>query len=145
MLHLDAEAAPKESTDYLALYNFETGTHSKLKITGLPSEAHGVWLHGIDAWVHTADPQRVTIAINSHRPPKDRSLAKSQGANSVIELFDTRLGDKELKYVTTIEHDLVRTPNSLAMVGSRQVYLTNDHRRKAHWVGLDERPAKASF
>lgn len=133
MLHLDAERLPSESTDYIALYDFNSGTHQKLRLTGLPAEAHGIWVHGISAWVHTDDTQKLTIAINSHRPPQDRASAHSKGADSVIELFDTRVGDKELRHVATIKQDLVRTPNSLALVGPRKVYLTNDHRRKVHW------------
>lgn len=136
MLHLNAQALPAQSTDYFALYSFDTHSYQKLRITGLPADAGGIFVHGIDAWTHVDDPQKVTIAINSHRPPKDRSTAKDGGAESVFELFETRLGDKELKHVKTVKHDLVRTPNSLAMVGPRQFYFTNDHRRKVHWASL---------
>lgn len=74
------------------------------------------------------------MLINSHRPPLDRANSAATGADSVIEIFETRLGAKEVNWVKTVKHELIRTPNNIAAVGPRQFYFTNDHKRKSHWV-----------
>lgn len=91
-------------------------------------------LHAIDVYQSPADREHLTVMVNSHRPPADRATAPVVGASSVVEIFETRIGSKELKWVKTVEHPLMRTPNNLVVMGERSFYFSNDHRRKAHWV-----------
>ena len=91
-------------------------------------------LHAIDAFHAPDDREHITIIVNSHNPQKNRADSPKLGANSVFEIFETRLGSPDLKWVKTVEHPLIRTPNNLVAMGPRQFYFTNDHRRKVHWV-----------
>ncbi|GAA5999682.1 hypothetical protein JCM10207_005867 [Rhodosporidiobolus poonsookiae] len=133
MLHLNASALPPLSTDYLALLDLPSRTVSKVRLTGLPEEAQGIWVHGLDVFRSPSSPSRLTLFINSHRPPSNRALSAQTGADSVVEVFETELGSGEARWVRTIEHELVRTPNNMAAVSETGVYITNDHRYKAHW------------
>ncbi|GAA6060093.1 hypothetical protein JCM10212_003501 [Sporobolomyces blumeae] len=133
VLHLDSASVPAVSTDYIALFDFKDNSHRRLRITGLPAEAAGIWVHAID--VHkSAGGEKLTVFINSHRPPKNRKLGKTLGANSVIEILETTVGSDELKYVKTVQHNLVRTPNNVVALGPREFYFSNDHRHKVHWT-----------
>lgn len=52
----------------------------------------------------------------------------------MIEIFETKVGEKELRWIKTVQDKLIRTPNNMAAVGPREFYLSNDHKRKTHWV-----------
>lgn len=135
--HLNASQLPAKSGDYIALLDLKTNTHKQLKITEMPQFARDNFhLHAIDAYHAPEDREHITVIVNSHRPPADRSTAPTVGSNSVFEIFETRLGSSTLKWVKTVEHPLMRTPNNLIAMGPRQFYFSNDHRRKVHWVGL---------
>ncbi|GAA5947948.1 hypothetical protein JCM3765_007041 [Sporobolomyces pararoseus] len=131
-LHLDSASLPKVSTDYIAVLNLDDNSYKKVKLLGLPADADGIYVHAIDA-VESPDGKR-TVFINSHRPPKNRSLGKTLGANSVIEIFETTSNPYELKHVKTVSHPLIRTPNNLVATGPRTFYASNDHRHKVHWT-----------
>lgn len=134
VLHLDSAALPEVSTDYIAILNLNDNTHKRVTLKGLPTEAAGIYVHAIDAV--RGPGGKKTIMINSHRPPKNRSLGKTLGANSVVEVFETTGNSHELQYVKTVSHPLLRTPNNLAMTGDRAFFVSNDHRHKVHWVSL---------
>ena len=139
-LHLNASALPTISTDHVSTYNFVTGEIKKLSIKGLPAVAQGIWVHAIEIYHDETDDDQLTVLLNSHRPPLDRTTSALVGANSVIELFTTRVGSDELFHVKTVEHPLIRTPNNIAAVGAggMKFYVSNDHRRKVHWTrGLE--------
>ncbi|GAA6020864.1 hypothetical protein JCM11491_000009 [Sporobolomyces phaffii] len=131
VLHLDSAALPEVSTDYIAILNLNDNTHKRVTLKGLPTEAAGIYVHAIDAV--RGPGGKKTIMINSHRPPKNRSLGKTLGANSVVEVFETTGNSHELQYVKTVSHPLLRTPNNLAMTGDRTFFVSNDHRHKVHW------------
>lgn len=133
-LHLDSASLPQVSTDYIAVLNLDDNSYKKVKLLGLPSDADGIYVHAIDA-VKGPDGKK-TVFINSHRPPKNRSLGKTLGANSVIEIFETTANPYELKHVKTVSHPLIRTPNNLVATGPRTFYASNDHRYKVHWVSF---------
>jgi len=52
----------------------------------------------------------------------------------VIEVFDTVLGDSKATYRTTIQHDLILTPNNLVGISETSFYVTNDHSSKTAWT-----------
>lgn len=119
------------------MYDFPTQKHKKLSLVGMPSHAqHNLNLHAIDVYQSPADREHLTVFVNSHRPPVDRSSSGVEGATSVIEIFETRIGSSELQWVRTVEHPLIRTPNNLVAMGPRSFYVSNDHRRKIHWVNF---------
>lgn len=101
-------------------------------------------LHAIDVFQSPSDRERLTVFVNSHRPPADRATAGEVGAISVVEIFETRVGSKELKWVKTVQHALMRTPNNLVAMGERSFYFSNDHRRKVHWVSHCSRTLERS-
>jgi arylesterase/paraoxonase len=76
--------------------------------------------------------------LNSHRPQLGAAV-EGRGARSVVEVFETVLGSREAKWVRTVEDPLLRTPNNLVAMGDdkgrlKGFYVSNDHRRKVHWV-----------
>jgi arylesterase/paraoxonase len=134
MLHLDATALPDTSTDYIALYSFNTNDHSRLALTGQPAGHTGIYVHAIDIF-QTPNTDVLTLFINSHRPPTDRSKG-TEGANSVVEMYETTVGSTEAKYVGEVEDLKLRTPNNLVAMSERTFYASNDHLRKNHWVSI---------
>lgn len=132
-LHLNATQLPEKSTDYIAVFDLASRSYRRLTLKGLPEEAQGIWVHAIDLWRSPKDPNHLTIFINSHRPPKNRALAPKEGADSVVEIFETLVGTDEASYVKTVKDPLVRTPNNIAATGPRTFYVSNDHRYKQHW------------
>ncbi|KAK4047240.1 hypothetical protein OIV83_005544 [Microbotryomycetes sp. JL201] len=135
VLHLNSSALPAVSRDGIYLLDLNTHKHEKLKIRNMPPEAlNNLNLHAIEVYQSPSDRHRLTVFVNSHRPPKDRSLGPKVGASSVIEIFETRMGDKELNWVKSVEHPLIRTPNNLVAMGERSFYVSNDHRYKVHWT-----------
>ncbi|KAK4698276.1 arylesterase / paraoxonase, partial [Phenoliferia sp. Uapishka_3] len=134
MLHLNASALPTYSTDAVHIYDFATNSHRKLSITNLPAASQGIYVHAIDVWVDSVDSKKLTVFLNSHRPPLEREKSAEVGASSVIEIFETTLGSDTMNWVQTVEHELIRTPNNLVVTGPRSFYVSNDHRRKVHWA-----------
>ncbi|ORY84182.1 serum paraoxonase/arylesterase [Leucosporidium creatinivorum] len=132
MLKYNATALPVSSDNYFALLDLTTNSYQTLKIIAPSIVSDNLYLHGLDIHREKGSDLLTLFAI-SHRPPQDRETAAQEGANSVIEIFETTVGGKELKWVQTVEHELVRTPNSVAATGPRSFYFTNDHRRKVHW------------
>ncbi|GJN90937.1 hypothetical protein Rhopal_003951-T1 [Rhodotorula paludigena] len=143
-LHLNSSLLPPISTDYIALFDLNTRSYRRLELHGLPAESNGVWVHGIALWRDVVDPSKLTLFVNSHRPPKDRSLGPVQGADSVIEIFETTVGSHEARHVKTVKHDLIRTPNNMVATGPRTFYASNDHRYKVHWSRLYEKYASVA-
>lgn len=135
-LHLDSASLPQVSTDYIAILDLKDNSYKRVKLLGLPADADGIYVHAIDVVVDSKSGKK-TVFINSHRPPKNRSLGKTLGANSVIEIFETTGNDYELKHVKTVSHPLIRTPNNLVATGPRTFFASNDHRHKVHWVSCN--------
>lgn len=141
MLHLFPANMPSTSTDAVYLYNTETGKQSKIVPVGLPEGHRGLWLHGIGVYLHE-DGKGMSIFLNSHYPPIERELAGKLGADSVVEVYETQVGQESMRWVATIQEDQLRTPNSVAGVGNGKVYVTNDHSTKTGSVSV---PLSCSF
>lgn len=138
MLRYNATALPMMSEDYIAVLDLNTHKHRKVSLVNTPPSFPGIYVHAIEIYQDPKDLDAFTVFINSHRPPANREYAPETGAESVIEIFDTRLGSDELRWVKTVRdpngEGLIWTPNSIAAVGPRQFYFTNDHKRKTAWV-----------
>lgn len=144
MPQLNATALPAlPSTGFFATFDTNTERLTKLRVTGYPRAAEGLFLHGFDilcagtphcssslASVQPDGKSAKLFAIN-HRLPSPHLRARSHeiGADSVIEVFDTELGSDELRWVRTLEHPQIRTPNNLLALSDTQLFLTNDHKR----------------
>ncbi|KAA1127779.1 hypothetical protein PGTUg99_007181 [Puccinia graminis f. sp. tritici] len=142
------------SSDYIALLDLKTLDYRPVKLTNLPEPLleNGIHVHGLDLFVDSEEPEpadsntaeaepesipprKATIFLTNHRAPRDNDDLQSAGtADSVIEVFDTIVGSDEATYRRTIQHDLIVTPNNLVAMNQNSFYVTNDHRKKKHWV-----------
>jgi len=80
------------------------------------------------AWVY---------AVN-HRPPEPAADATKVGADSVVEIFKTKIGSNVLQHVRTVRDTHVVTPNDLVgRPDGKGFWASNDHSAK---VGLASIP-----
>lgn len=124
-------ASGMSEDDHVAVYDYETNSITRLNFTGLSSRS-GISLHGMDVVISAQDPSTLYVYLVNHRKPAAGDPS-SVGADSVIEVFETRLGDSELRHLRTFEDPaVIITPNDV--VGSpdgRSMYFTNDHSQKS--------------
>ena len=97
-----------------------------------------IGIHGFDVQVGDGNPPTLHMLLVNHRPPLDPQTgafldATKVGANSTIELFETTLGETEIRHLKTYHHLAIQTPNNVAFVDDRSFVLSND---KSHKVGL---------
>ena len=88
-------------------------------------------LQGFDVHVGDNDPPTLRMLLVNNRPfldPVTGALldATKLGANATIELFETTLGSKELRYVKTFHDPAIQTPNNVAFMGPDVFVITND-------------------
>jgi arylesterase / paraoxonase len=83
--------------DYLAIYNPSANTVMRLHPTNFDFTDTAA-VQGMDV-VPSADPDKLWIYLVNHRLPK--GLDPKDGFDSVIELFETRVGEREVKHVRT--------------------------------------------
>ncbi|KDE03691.1 hypothetical protein MVLG_05822 [Microbotryum lychnidis-dioicae p1A1 Lamole] len=134
ILHLNASKLPEHSVDYVAVMDLNTLKHRRLEIVAPTEVTKDFNTHAIEGFHRASDRKHLTLFLNSHRPPAEgRDLAPKLGADSVIEVFETRTGSNQLKWLKTIRHPLIRTPNNIVATSETSFYVTNDHRHKVHW------------
>lgn len=95
--------------------------------------------HGIDV---IADPERpegeaVYIFAVNHAPNEavyprgggtpDTDPGTAPKAASRIEVFHYAIGSDSVKYIRTIAHPLIKTPNDIYAVSPTEIYVSNDH------------------
>jgi len=79
------------------------------------------------AWVY---------AVN-HRPPEPAADADKVGADSVVEIFKTRIGGSVLDHVRTVRNERVVTPNDLVgRPDGKGFWVSNDHSTKVGLVSI---------
>jgi len=91
-------------------------------------------LHGLDVWEDENTGTLKALLIN-HRPPLDPITgtaldAVQVGANSTIELFETKSGSSSMHHVKTYFDSLIQTPNRVTWVSDDAFLFTNDHSAK---------------
>jgi hypothetical protein len=91
-------------------------------------------LHGFDVRVDPSSNTLRMLLIN-HRPPLDHLTnihfdANSVGANSTIELFETKASSSTMYHVRTYVNKVIDTPNRVAWVDDYAFVFTNDHSKK---------------
>lgn len=83
------------------------------------------------------------IFLINHRPSLDGLinaliLDETTGANSTVEIFETRVGSDVAQHVRTVGHPLMKTPNNVEPTGPDSFYFTNDHHvKRGHKKALD--------
>lgn len=117
------------------MYDTRTGKHKRLHIENWPSDSVGLFsTHGMDVFVDRAtnpDHPKATIFAINHRPPVDIDRVTEQGADSVVEVFETTLGSDSVRYLRTISDALYMVaPNGIMAVSPTAFYFTNDHAEK---------------
>jgi hypothetical protein len=92
--------------------------------------------------VHILDDNTMRFYFVNQRPPVgafDNIIdATNIGANSTIEIFETRRGEEMMRHVRTIWSGAIWTPNRVVAVGdgSGVFLITNDHSVKVGWVRI---------
>lgn len=130
--------------DYIAVLDTAT-VSSKPKIVhmqmkNLPLDWKGYHAHGMDVVMSTVPGEKDiawVYAVN-HRPPEPAAEANKVGADSVVEIFKTKIGSNVLEHVRTVSDKLVVTPNDLVgRPDGKGFWVSNDHSVK---VGLASIP-----
>lgn len=127
--------------DYIATYDTKTGTVKRLAFKGFPTP-QGYSSHGLDVVPSASNPDMLYVYAINHRKPirtPIQGLGKKVGANSVVEIFKTTIGENTLTHIRTVEDPVIDTPNDL--VGSpdgKSFYFTNDHGAKVGFVSISD-------
>lgn len=115
-------------TDHITTLDPATSKITRLKLTGFPSSVP-LALHGFDVVPSNADPSQLFVYLINHRPPPEDT--KTIFADSVIEVFKTKVNSDELVYITTVEDpSVIITPNDVVGHGDGSFHFTNDARSK---------------
>jgi hypothetical protein len=127
-------ATGRSDNDYVATYNPATSEIKHLKVHNYRSP-RGLSLHGMDVVPSSSDPTQLYVYLVNHRKPIGGKDAEEVGADSSIEIFKTTVGSETLTHITTVEDQVIITPNDL--VGSpdgKSFYFTNDFGSKTSYV-----------
>ncbi|MBW0499149.1 hypothetical protein O181_038864 [Austropuccinia psidii MF-1] len=131
------------SSDFIAILNLKTKEFQQLNLINLPPhlQKFGFHSHGLDLFLHQNhqsnqpnQPRRATIYFINHKLPSNHSLSSSSEPQSVIEVFETIIGQATATYQKTIHHHLIITPNNILALSPHSFYFTNDHQSKSHWT-----------
>ncbi|KAF8575519.1 serum paraoxonase/arylesterase [Ramaria rubella] len=116
-------------TDYVATYDPSTSKTTRLKLVGFPS-SQPLALHGFDIVQSDTDPSELLVYLINHRPPTGDP--RQVGADSVVEVFKTKVNSDELVYVKTVrDPSVIISPNDIIGSGDGSFYFTNDARSKS--------------
>ncbi|KAG9103588.1 hypothetical protein FRC06_009722 [Ceratobasidium sp. 370] len=121
--------------DYVATYNPRSGEITKLRLSNFV-EPRGLSLQGMDVVPDEHDADLLWVYLVNHRPPLDPTVdAAKVGADSVIEIFKTRVGTRTMQWVKTVEDpSVIVTPNDvMGGANGKEFWFTNDNAVK---VGL---------
>ncbi|KAG8747128.1 hypothetical protein FRC10_002177 [Ceratobasidium sp. 414] len=139
--HLNATALREISPkDYVATYEPRARKVTKLNILGL-ADTRGLNLHGMDVVPDERDSGLLWMYLVNHRPPLDPTAnAAETGADSVIEIFKTRLGSDSIEWVETMsDPKFIITPNDiLGGPSGKEFWFTNDHAAKTGMIAADK-------
>lgn len=98
-----------------------------------------IGIQGFDVQVQNGNPETLRMLLVNNRPPIDPTTgtlldATQVGANSTIELFETTVGQTELRHLKTYHHDAIQTPNNVAFFPDGSFVLSNDKSSKTGMV-----------
>ncbi|KAL5484949.1 hypothetical protein ACEPAI_7591 [Sanghuangporus weigelae] len=121
-------ATGKSSMDYVAFFDPSTSSIKRLETEGFKF-SRGLSLHGMDIARSREHPSELLIYLVNHREPLEgKEDAREVGADSVVEIFETKPGSDTMRYIATFKDPLIVTPNDIAATGDEMdFYFTNDH------------------
>ncbi|KAF9944281.1 hypothetical protein BGZ70_004837 [Mortierella alpina] len=109
----NASASESAFQDKFVIYDITSGEYEVKELVGLPAGTDRVF-HGLGVFERSAT--ELTIFAVNHRR-----------TGSVVEVLEYTIGSSEVRYIETIQHDLIHTPNDIVATGPRSFYVTNDH------------------
>jgi len=113
--------------DYIATYDPATSRITRLTMPDF-NNGRGFSSHGMDVVPSDSDPSVLFVYLVNHRVPLGGVPAKVVGADSVIEVFKTKVGGKTLEHVKTVEDPIIIAPNDvIGSADGTSFYFTNDH------------------
>lgn len=95
--------------------DLETGKRTELVLKGLP-EGHDIVTHGLDIFPVEGDDSKILVFAINHARERDS-----------IFIFEHTLGTDALVLQKSVEHPAIKCANSVAAIGPRNFYITNDH------------------
>lgn len=120
--------------DHIATYDITSGAVTRLTVENQDSLSRGLQVHGLDVVTSLEDPSLLYLYVVNHRVPLDKD-PKIVGADSVVEIFSTRVGSKSVKHLTTVDHPVIVTPNDVTgFPDGKSFYFTNDRSVKTGLV-----------
>ncbi|KAH7240812.1 uncharacterized protein BKA55DRAFT_575806 [Fusarium redolens] len=84
-----------------------------------PKVKDGVYIFAVN---HVPNPDYLQHVVDGKKDEFDGNKAASQ-----IEIFHHRIGSSTVKYVRSISHALIQTPNDIVALSPTRFYVTNDH------------------
>lgn len=109
---------------HVATYDISTGKVTRLRMKDYPGHLAP---HGMDVVPSAEDPTKLYVYVVNHRAPNVGD-PKVVGGNSVVDVFETKVGTGVLKYLRTVEDTIIHTPNDvLGFPDGKSFYVTNDH------------------
>lgn len=138
----------RPDSDYLAILDTKsTGSVASRTTIVKPQNFKGTNgkgsynLHGIG--IHVEDDETLRIFLINHRPQPN---PHKNGANSTVELFESKLGSGSMRHIQTYADEVIFTPNDLTPTGPDSFVFSNDHSVKTGEVNklLDLFAARSS-
>ncbi|KAF5393495.1 hypothetical protein D9757_000655 [Collybiopsis confluens] len=118
----------ESNDDYVATYDPVTSKISRLNLSNFKKE---ISVHGMDVVPSEANADELYVYMVNHRSPPAGQDPKVVGADSVIEIFKTKVGSDQLTHITTVSHPIIMTPNDVAgQADGKSFFVTNDHSSK---------------
>ncbi|KAJ4140633.1 hypothetical protein NW765_015910 [Fusarium oxysporum] len=84
-----------------------------------PEDKDGVYIFAVN---HVPNPEYLQHVVDGKKDEFGGNKAASQ-----VEIFHHRVGSSSVKYVRSISHPLIQTPNDIVALSPTSFYVTNDH------------------
>lgn len=123
---------------HVATYEISTGKITRLQLEDFPAGPQGLSTHGMDVVPSAQDPSLLYLYMVNHRAPSVGDSAEI-GADSVIEIFETKVGSGVMKHRKTVKDTVILTPNDVVgFPDGKSFYFTNDHAVKTGLVSCSK-------
>jgi len=121
--------------DYLAVYDTSSSTSTRLPLVRFNHE-RGLSVLGMDVVPSSESSSELWVYVINNRAPLGRPL--HAGADSAVEIFKGQIGEKKLKWVTTVENFLIGTPNDIiGFPDGKSFYITNELKKSGLQRGYE--------
>lgn len=123
----------RPTKDAILVLDLETLEAKALPTSGFTGTADDGIINHIGFTGLDKEDGSVELFVTNFRPsidPLTGRIAANQaatGANTTIEVFKLQHGSKVLEHVRTVTDPLIATPNRVAAVEGRGLYISNDH------------------